>query len=164
MTFNYEEDTAIDPDNMLEEWLGLSSTFFKYHKALIQADKKVKEVWEELKVCKADLIKECKEKDPKATGPVIESYYRTNENHKRLKQAKIDAEYEMGLIQSAINSFYRKEKGLEGSSTILLKVDYWGSVADGSFELKGGKRIIDILKQTEANRSANSRRSRRTRS
>ena len=154
---NYQEDTSVDPEQLLEEWLKLPSLFFNYGKELAVADRKVKQVWEKLKVRTAELIAEAKQNDPKATMQMVESYYRTHPDHQLLKQEKIDAEFEKDLISAAHQSFYHKSKSLESAVT-LLKMEHWMGPKE-AIDIPGGKRIVEKMKEEKATE----RRSRRTR-
>jgi hypothetical protein len=154
---NYQEDIAIDPEQLLEEWLKLPSLFFNYGKELAETDREVKEVWEKLKVRTAELIAEAKQNDPKATMQLIESYYRTHPDHQKLKQEKIDAEFNKDLISAAHQSFYHKSKSLE-SAVALLKMEHWMGPKE-AIDVPGGKRIVDQMKEEKATE----RRARRTR-
>ena len=148
--FNYEEDTAIDPDQLLEEWLGLSSTYFKYRKALSGIQKEVKQVWEVKKTTRAQLIKEAKEAGAKNDAD-REAYFRPHPDYQKATQDLINIEHERDLVEDATSALLRKEKGLEGASSIMLKMEYWGLQAKEDFELHPGKRITDILKAEKAN-------------
>jgi hypothetical protein len=162
--FNYDQDTAIDPDNMLEEFLTLSSTFFQYSKALFKAEREVKRLWEVTKTTRAKLVAEAKEKTGAKNDAEREAYFRPHPDYIAARQAQIDAEYERDMIQAALNAFYRKEKGLEGASGILLKIEYWNMPDHKDIEVPKGKRIVDVLRQAAANgrRAATARRKTRT--
>ena len=154
---NYEEDTSIDPDNMLEEWLSLSSTFFQYSKAIAAIEKEVKQVWETKKTIKAQLIAEAKQNGAKNDAD-REAYFRPHPDYQKASQDLIDIQYERDLIVAARDAFYRKEKGLEGASKILLKTELYMD-RDEDVQVAGGKRITNILKE----KKAAERRSRRAR-
>jgi hypothetical protein len=156
--FNYEEDTAIDPDQILEEWLAMPSTYFNYRKALTDIQKEVKQVWEVKKTTRALLIKEAKEQGAKNDAD-REAYFRPHPEYQKVTQDLIDIEHRRDLVEDAVSSLLRKEKSLEGASSIMLKMEYWGLAAKEDLEIHPGKRIVDILKTEKVN----ARRSRKAR-
>jgi len=147
--YNYDEDVAIDPDNILEEWLELSSKFFNYARAIADIEKEVKQVWEVKKVTRARLVSEAKEHGAKNDAD-RQAYYRQHEDYQKATQDLIDIEHERDLITAARDSFYRKEHALEGASVILMKTEMY---MEGNKDLNvpGGKRMVSILKEKKAN-------------
>ena len=143
MAFDYDKDTSIDPDDLVEEWLGLSSMFFNYNKELAKAEKKVKEVWEVLKVTRSQLVKKAKEENPKMTGPEIEAYYRDHDDHKKAKQDFFQAEYERDLVKSAIGSFYRKETAMLEVGKLIGRIEHFRHPKE-PVDIKGGKRFHTV--------------------
>ncbi len=165
--FNYDEDTAIDPDQLLEEWLGLPASFYDYSAALSEKEKEVKQCWEMLKTIRSELILKAKTEEglnnPKATAGEVEAYYRTQPEYIKAKDDFINIEYERDMIQNAVNAFYRKEKAL-GAITNLHKMEWWRGPKE-PLELPSGKRIKNRLKKpkssVEGRREMNKRRRRR---
>ena len=155
--FNYDEDVAIDPDNILEEWLQLSSQFFNYARAIADIEKEVQQIWEVKKVIKAQLVAEAKKNGAKNDAD-REAYYRPHPNYQKATQDLIDIQHERDLITAARDSFYRKEKGLEGASVILMKTEMYME-GRKDIQIPGGKRMVSILKE----KKTTERRSRRTR-
>ena len=155
--YNYDEDVAIDPDNILEEWLQLSSKFWGYSRAIADVEKEVQQTWEKKKVIKALLIAESKEQGAKNDAD-REAYYRPHPDYQKATQALIDIQHERDLITAARDSFYRKEKGLEGASVILMKTEMYME-GNKSLQVPSGKRMVSILKEEKATE----RRARRTR-
>ena len=155
--YNYDEDVAIDPDNILEEWLQLSSKFWGYSRAIADVEKEVQQTWEKKKVIKALLIAESKEQGAKNDAE-REAYYRPHPDYQKATQALIDIQHERDLITAARDSFYRKEKGLEGASVILMKTEMYME-GNKSLQVPSGKRMVSILKEEKATE----RRARRTR-
>ncbi len=111
---DYEKDTSIDMLALDLEFVQQPGLMRKYGKELAQAEKKVKRVHERLKTCRSELVHECKENNPKASAPIMEAYYRTNDEHKEAKQEWIDAEYDRDILQVAVNSIHQKRASLEG--------------------------------------------------
>ena len=155
--YNYDEDVAIDPDNILEEWLQLSSQFFNYAKAIANIEKEVQQIWEKKKVIKAQLVAEAKTNGAKNDAD-REAYYRPHPGYQKATQDLINIQHERDLITAARDSFYRKEKGLEGASVILMKTELYME-GRKDIQIPGGKRIVNILKE----KKATERRARRTR-
>ena len=155
--YNYDEDVAIDPDNILEEWLELSSKFFNYAKAIADVEKEVQQIWEVKKVTKAKLVAEAKENGAKNDAD-REAYYRPHPDYQKATQDLINIQHERDLITAARDSFYRKEKGLEGASVIMMKTELYME-GRKDIQIPGGKRITSILKE----KKATERRARRTR-
>jgi len=91
--YNYDEDVAIDPDNILEEWLELSSKFFNYAKAIADVEKEVQQIWERKKVVRAKLVAEAKEQGAKNDAD-REAYYRPHPHYQKATQALIDIQHE----------------------------------------------------------------------
>jgi hypothetical protein len=147
--FDYEKDTAIDPEDLFEESIKLSSMFFQYSKALSTAKADTKRIWEKLKVRRAELTLEYKRANPSATGPLIEAHYRTHPDHIEAKEMLIQAEYDEALIQDSIASFYRKEKGLE-QAVSMAKMEWWSGPKE-TYDADGGKRIFEAIKTGKAN-------------
>lgn len=111
--FDYEKEIEIDKDNLELEWLNQTNRFSKYGSELVRARKKRDRIWERLKVRKAVLIKKCKKENPKATGPEIEAYYRTDKKHKELKDKLINASSDHDLMDIAVQSFRMRKYSLE---------------------------------------------------
>ena len=155
--YNYDEDVAIDPDNILEEWLELSSKFFNYAKAIANIEKEVQQIWEKKKTIKAQLVAEAKEQGAKNDAD-REAYYRPHPEYQKAAQNLINIQHERDLITAARDSFYRKEKGLEGASVIMMKTELYME-GRKDIQIPGGKRMVSILKEEKATE----RRSRRTR-
>jgi hypothetical protein len=162
MTLNYEQDTAIDPDDLLEEFLKLSSTYHRYQRELAEKEREVKEKWEDVKVARSRLVKEAKEEGGAKNEAEREAYYRTHPDHIKVKQALIKAEYERDLVKAAVSSFYRKETGLEWAAR-LFKMEHWAGPKRID-SIPGGKRLYEEkLAKASAERSDRLNKNRRPR-
>ena len=146
--YNYDEDVAIDPDNILEEWLELSSKFFNYARAIADIEKEVQQIWEVKKLVKAKLVAEAKENGAKNDAD-REAYFRPHLNYQKATQDLIDIQHERDLVVAARDSFYRKEKALEGASVILMKTEMYME-GNKTLQVPGGKRMVSILKEKKA--------------
>lgn len=108
MENNYQEDLRIDPDYLDTEWLNQPKLASKYGKIWAQAQKKVAEAEENIKVIRAELIAQVTENPEKylgsgmkATVATIEAYYRNHKKHKEAKQEWIEAQYEANMAEVA---------------------------------------------------------------
>jgi hypothetical protein len=168
MGFNYEQDTAIDPEDLLEEFLRLPSTFYRYQRELAEKEKEVKGVWEDLKVTRSKLVGEAREEGGAKNATEIEAYYRQHPDHIKAKKKLIQAEYERDLTKAAVSAFYRKETGMEWVGR-LIKMEYWAGPKRMQ-SVPSGKRIYsqaldsasdkqrDLLNKNRKPRRASSRR------
>ena len=151
--FDYHADTAIDPDQLLEEWLEMPSTFHDYTDHLAYIEKKVKTTWEKLKTIRSELILKAKTEDglgnPKATLLEVEAYYRTQPEYQQAKKDLIEIEYEQSMILNAVKAMYRKEKSIDGAVE-LHKMEWWRGPKNAT-EIKPGKRLKErFRKQTSS--------------
>jgi len=157
MEFNYEEDIAFDPGQLDEEWVKHPGIFFQYQRALTDAEKNVKEVWEIKKVKRAELVQQAKIQGAKNDAE-REAFFRDHPEYKTATMDLINAEYERDMIQNAITSLYRKEKSME-QAVALLKMEYWMGPKEPHV-LKEGKRIPSFSNQAKA-KTERQRRSRK---
>lgn len=142
MELNYEFDTAIDPDDLVEEWLKLPSTYFAYQKELAKEEKRVKDVWEDLKVTRSKLVGEAREEGGAKNATEIEAYYRQHDDHKKAKKELIDAEYSRDLVKAAVSSFYRKETAMLEVGKLIGRIEHFRHPNE-SVDIKEGKRLHD---------------------
>lgn len=98
---NYEKDIKIDETALDVEWLHQPRLALKYGMHYAECYKKVQQIEESIKVCRAELTKEANEKLDKPTAPNVESYYRTHPRHIALKQEWIEATYELNIADAA---------------------------------------------------------------
>lgn len=115
----YEEDMAINPLRLDNEWLGQPNLFMKYGVLQSKAKAELAMVHEKLKVTRSRLVKECKTNNPKATGPEIEAYYRTHSAHVRLKTEMIECGYDADIMEVAIFALHQRKAALQNM------VDLW---------------------------------------
>lgn len=139
--FDYESDIAIDEDDLFNEWLAHPNLAFKYGKALAKAKKEHSNAWEDLKVARSEIIKDYKEDNPKATGPMIEAHYRTHNYHIDAKSVLIEAEYKVNLLQTASDNFNYQRKEALKNLVKLRGQDYYSS-EDKDFDKEATKQKI----------------------
>lgn len=113
MNFDFEQDLQINPDELDVEWLGQASLHMRYGKASSEANRKLKNAEQHVKVIRSQLIKEAKETIPKCTDTMAEAFYRDHPRHKKAKEDAIEAEYEANLLQNAVFSCSQRKTALE---------------------------------------------------
>jgi len=108
------------------DWVEQAGLLAKYSKLQAQADKQVSELEQALKVKRSELILAC-HNDPsllgdavKTTDKNIEAYYRTDRDHKRLKQEHIDAQYRADMLKNAVSAMHTKKISLQELDRLLL--------------------------------------------
>lgn len=120
----YQKDLEIDEFNLDKEWLEQSNRYMKYAELCADAERDMNEIHEELKVTRSELVTECKEEDPKATGPEIEAYYRTATSHKDLKDQFLTAQHNFRIMETAVRAFYMRKVALENLVRLQLSSFY----------------------------------------
>jgi hypothetical protein len=116
MNINYEKDMEIEQDALDIEWLGQTALAMKYAKNLVHCHSKVRQLEEQKKTVRSELIL-LANKDPekylgkeKPNAADIEAFYRNSDEYKsvveELNQALEDAEF-AELAKNEI-SFTRK--------------------------------------------------------
>jgi hypothetical protein len=124
---DYENDMAIDPDQLDIAALEQSNLAMKYSTAAADFDRAAKHAAERVKVLRSQLVRDvtsdpegCLGKGLKATGAVIEAYYRNDEGYKEAKDAVIEAEYQRDLAKAgAVNISYQRKKMIEILAQLL---------------------------------------------
>lgn len=118
--FDYESDLRIDSDNLYEEFLNHPLSFMKYAAASATANKLAKEADEKVKTLRSQLIKAANEnpdetlgKGVKPTAPVVEAYYRDDEEYKEAKQDWVDATYNADMMVNIVFAFNARKTALE---------------------------------------------------
>jgi len=158
----YEDDLAIDPDDLVEEWLKHPSMYFQYSELLSIAKRKMAIAHERIKVVRSELIKKAHKhpkkhlKGMKLTAPVVEAYYRDHEDHKEAKEDLINAEFDVSILEAAVWSFSHRKKALE-NLVQLLSLRYFAGPTSPQ-EVRGGKRIEDRAVRGEMNKPKTMRR------
>lgn len=157
MEYDYEKDMEINEFELEKEWLNQANLYMKYADAAAQAEAEMLEAHEDVKVCRSELIQECKEDNPKATGPEIEAYYRTDKNHQELKQTWIEAQTNFRLLDSAVKAMYMRKSALENLVRMTLS-GYYGEPDNPEGDPNFTKRV-----RQKDTREKIRKRSRRTR-
>lgn len=153
--FNFEEDVAIDLDNLHEEWRTHAQTRYRYAKEVSHLDKVVKQQNKQIEVNKAKLkaeisklILKIKGENPKATVQMVDA---ETANHKDLVPAQkelseaqdklINLEYDFYMAKNAVKAFDDRKYALQ-NEVELWKGNYFAGPQEPK-EVKPGKRIID---------------------
>jgi len=118
--FNYEADLRIDPDFLDAEFLNHPALFMKYAEQSAKANKLAKEAEERVKTLRSELVKNANEdpdtylgKGVKPTAPVVEAFYRTDEDYQEAKQEMIDAQYDADMLTNIVFAFQARKLTLE---------------------------------------------------
>lgn len=114
---DYIKDSQIDVDALDIEWADQAELAMRYGKHWAVCQQKLTEAEENIKIIRAELIKQANENPDKflgegvkPTGPNIEAYYRNHKKHKEAKTMWIEAQYTLNMATIAKNeiSFTRK--------------------------------------------------------
>jgi len=162
---DFENDLAIDPDELDEEWLKHPMLFAKYSNMASDLERIAKKAHEHVKVTRSRLIRNYKKKEPKATQQQVEGHYREHPDHLSAKEIMIDAEYDHSMARNAVFAFTHRRQALENLVKLILQ-DWFSAPRDPKV-ITGGKRLVDMKRSetSEKVRAATQPRSRtRTRS
>lgn len=118
---NYEIDIKIDETALDVEWLNQPSLAIKYGKYWADCFKANQRAEENIKLIRAELVAEvtsdpdtCLGKGVKATGPVIEAYYRNHKRHIEAKEEWMEAQHQMNIAEIAKKEIsYSRKSALE---------------------------------------------------
>jgi len=145
---NFEEDQAIDLDDLHEEWRMHSSVRYKYAKEVSHWEKVVKKAHEKVKVARSNIIKEIK-KDPVLSKALTsdslrEAHYRTHSDHKTAKDEHIAAEWELSMAWNALRAMDDRKFALE-NEVVLWKNNYFATPTERR-DVEPGKRMMETAK------------------
>lgn len=139
--FDFENDVAIDLDDLHTEWKNHAEIRYKYAKEISYLDKVAKKSREKVKVIRSKLTKEAKENGA-GNAQLQEAYYRTHEDHIKAKEEQIDAEYELSMAWNALNGFDDRKIALENEVKLWTR-NYFSSPTE--------EKTINIqLKETDS--------------
>ena len=153
--FNFEEDMAVDPNMLDEEWLQHPQLYMKYVKASAFFKKKAAKAHEKVKIVRSELIKESK-----GTAQEKEAYYRTHPKHIAAKEEFIEAEYEASIAEGAIFALAHRKSELENLVKLYMS-EYFSTPREPKQLIDPGKRISE--KAQEERQILNKARPARTR-
>ena len=162
----YLEDIRIDENSLDIEWLEQASLAMKYGKIWNDAKKKVRMIEEQIKVTRSELIEEAYENPQellnvsKATAQTVEAYYRNDEAYKELKDALIEAEHELNIIEIAKNEICFTRKSALENLVVLHGQQYFAGpkVPHNLTQLRNDRE----LQIRQANKKVKLKRTRKT--
>ena len=146
---NYENDLAIDPLTLDEDFLHQPGLYMKYSMMAANAEMRRDKAETTLGVVKAELDREIR-KNPanygadKITESVVSNTILLQPEYKKASDALIEATFELRILQSAVRAFDHRKTALENEVRLWL-----GSYFSGPKEphdIPGGKRIVDIAR------------------
>ncbi len=142
---NYENDLAIDPNNLAEEWLQQPLLFMRYSEELAKARKELSLLHEKVKVTRSELVKEVSDNPSlapggKATMQTVEAYYRNHWKHKQAQTAMIEQEFAVNLLEGAVAAFAQRKIDLE--NLVKLWLGQYFARPKKPFDLPEGKRLL----------------------
>jgi hypothetical protein len=172
---NFEQDVAIDLDNLHEEWQTHAQVRYKYATEVAHLDKMVKQQNKlievkrsKLKAETGKLILQIKEKNPKATVQMIDAECAEHEKldpfQKELSCAQdelIDLEYDLNMAKNALRAFDDRKNGLE-NELILWKRNYFATPREERM-IDGGKKIFDSIQERTVKKQRENLNQKRTR-
>jgi len=152
----YEQDLAIDPYCLDEEWLRQPGLYMKYSSMAADAQKRRDQLKERLEVIKAELDKKIRLTPSnyvtaeKVTETSIAFAILLQPEYKEAANDLTESNYELNMLQSAVRALDHKRSALENEVKLWL-----GSYFSGPKEprdIPGGKRIVDIARDKVSSR------------
>jgi len=114
----YKEDLKINIEELEIEWLRQPGLYHQYAEKLAHAQRVMVKAHENVKIVTAELVEKAGKGGEtllgiKPTGANVESWYRQHEDHKEAKNELIDAQFEVNVLQGAVDAFVQRKKALE---------------------------------------------------
>jgi len=129
---DFENDIIIDPSALDEEWINQPTLALKYSNYWAKCNHKLTQLNEEIKLLRAELVNEvtsdpegCLGKGMKATGPIIEAYYRNHQSHVAKKEEIIKAMYALDIAEVAKKEITVTRKAALENLVKLLSLNYF---------------------------------------
>jgi len=139
--FDFENDVAIDLDNLHEEWQTHAQLRYKYAKEISYLDRVVKKAHEKVKLARSRLIREAKELKL-TSADLREAHYREHKDHIEAKDKLMDAEYNLSMAWNAVNAFDDRKVSLENEVKLWIR-NYFATPREERM-VDGGKKFIEI--------------------
>lgn len=151
----YEQDLAIDPMLLDEEWLKQPGLFMKYSVLAAEAQKRRDQAKEKLDVVRAELdhkirIEPEKYGLDKSTDKAVEATIPTQQEYRDASRELVDASFEVNIVQSAVRAFDHRRSALENEVKLWLGSYFSGPKAPR--DIPGGKRIVDMARDRVSSR------------
>ncbi len=128
---NYEKDLDIDPNNLDVEWLRQPQLISNYSRLKADADKHVRELEEEKKTLRSELMLEAWRKGEKLlkvkpTVTSVEAWYRLQPDYISVIDELNDAYHEAEVLEGAVRGLAHKKTALE-NLVVLLGREYFSA-------------------------------------
>lgn len=170
---NINDDLAIDPHKLDEEWLKQPVLYMQYSELVSKAQKVKDEAKEKIEVTKAELDSNIRSNPEKYDAPTDKKgEYKITEawitgailRDIRYQDAVKDfneKNYELNMLQAAVKSFDHKKKALE--NIVQLWQGSYFSTPKSKDDIQPGKRLPEsvVEKAVETQRKSLKRKSRR---
>jgi len=98
---DYKEDCKIDESALDVEWLAQTELGIKYGEYWAECKDALTRAEEKIKLVRAELCKECYEKNEKPTDKKLETYFRTHKRHIQAKEEWMDAKFKENIADIA---------------------------------------------------------------
>jgi len=152
---NYEEDKAIDPDNLHEENFRQPAIYDKYATHSSKMEKVAKKAAEKVKTIRSQVMLTLKKENPKLTEKLLEAGYRTDPDYIAAVEERIEAEYELSMAMNAVWTMGQKRHSLERANELFLG-NYFAAPKEPK-KVVPGKRIAEIRQERQARQAATQR-------
>jgi hypothetical protein len=143
---NYEEDIAIDPNNLEEEWFKQPSLCYEYAKAFREAQEKYKDVKSRLildiKLNPGKYIDSEDPKDLKVTDKIIEAILFQQEEFKVARK-------ERDIAKFALDTLTKQKRAALENTVELFRMEYFSTPRERNLGIDPGKRILERKKENE---------------
>ncbi len=120
----YKEKIKINENALDTEWKEQPFLFMQYSLLATQADKKRKELKNQMEIVKAEvdvrIRKESAKSNEKTTEKMIESSIITSSEYKEIQSELIQAEHEFSVLMVAVRSFEQRKSALENLVKLQL--------------------------------------------
>jgi hypothetical protein len=123
---NYEDDIKIDRENLDGEFLKQPQLVFQYCKLEADADKKVNELEEKIKVAEAEAYKTAKTSNERITEKAIQSIIDSDVTITVLYTALIKAKHNKKIVSAVVKAFDHRKSALENLVQLWMR-DYFST-------------------------------------
>jgi len=143
---NFSEDVAIDLDDLHMECARHPQLRKKYADEVAFQEDKLKKIHQQEKVCRSKLILEAKEKGH-TNAAQQEAYYRTHDDHIKIKDEKIQTEYDLSMAWNALKAMDDKKFSLEKEISLWIG-NYYATIRENRETEPGKIKIKEIQEMT----------------
>jgi len=144
--FDFDNDVAIDLDNLHNEWATHAASRKKYADEISYLDKIVKKSHEKVKVIRSQLLKEASQnKELKLTSADLrESYYRDHKDHKEAKDTQITSEYNLSMAWNALNAMDDRKYALQDEVKLWIR-NYYATPREERMTEAGKIKLLEQI-------------------